>query len=516
MENKVVINRQLIIRIFISTFLFGLLGHAYRYFNPIFSHDSVYDLYSDHNYWQISLGRFLQPVYTAFRGAVSAPYLIGILSLVWLSISIVLIVTLLNIHTKYFQIAICGILSTSYTLTYLNATYIPWSDIDMLALALSVFSVYCLKKHHNGLLISSSLLACSLALYQSFIQVSIIILMIIICNSIIECKTLKGIFNECLQYLLMLILGLFIYYIALHIVLRFTGVVLANTYNGISDVTNIQPTSFLTLLINSYSYAAIYIIAPETYNRLTVAILNIALLIFALYLIVRISHLKELKSDRIILLFLVVLSMPIGMNFVFLLSKGMVHSLMTFSFQFVYIFLLLLIEKYNDITTNRFLCSVQQMSKKSYAVLIIIGYVIFNNIVFSNSAYLKKDLQYNATISIMTRILDRMEQTEGFIPGKTQVVFVGDLNENGSISESRPGFEYINGTGFWDFNYSVTYHDTYQYYFENILGYPINIADEKTSNEYKCQTAIEKMPVFPAKESCKMIKDVMVVKLSSN
>ena len=45
------------------TFVFGLLAHGFAYFNANFSHDALYQLTADDDLWQVSLGRFLQPVW---------------------------------------------------------------------------------------------------------------------------------------------------------------------------------------------------------------------------------------------------------------------------------------------------------------------------------------------------------------------------------------------------------------------------------------------------------------------
>ena len=56
--------------------------------------------------------------------------------------------------------------------------------------------------------------------------------------------------------------------------------------------------------------------------------------------------------------------------------------------------------------------------------LVLVGAIIFNNVVFANQVYLKKVLEYDATASLATRVVDRIEQTDGYVPGETTVAFV--------------------------------------------------------------------------------------------
>ena len=57
----------------LCTLFFMLILHGYRYVSLGFSHDSLAFAWPDDLAWQLSLGRFVQPVYWAFRGSVGAP-----------------------------------------------------------------------------------------------------------------------------------------------------------------------------------------------------------------------------------------------------------------------------------------------------------------------------------------------------------------------------------------------------------------------------------------------------------
>lgn len=75
------------------------------------------------------------------------------------------------------------------------------------------------------------------------------------------------------------------------------------------------------------------------------------------------------------------------------------------------------------------------ISEKKWNVLTgiicsVLSLLIFSNTVFSNQAYLKKELESKSSLAIATRILDRIEQLPKFEPNKTRVCFIGEAFYN--------------------------------------------------------------------------------------
>ena len=72
-------------RIALYTLAFMLAMHAANFFWLAYSHDSLDFIasYSERN-WQISIGRYVQPVYWSIRGKIAAPLIVGLMSYLWL------------------------------------------------------------------------------------------------------------------------------------------------------------------------------------------------------------------------------------------------------------------------------------------------------------------------------------------------------------------------------------------------------------------------------------------------
>jgi hypothetical protein len=236
---------------------------------------------------------------------------------------------------------------------------------------------------------------------------------------------------------------------------------------------------------------------------------NIVLVLISFAIIILLVRNRKLKIKSILLLAGLIFLMPFGINVVCFISKGMEHDLMKYSFNLFYIFVEVLfveantlpvLDKYRDSITAR------------YWLPFLICVLLFNNIIYANQAYLKKELVYQSTLSTMNRIIDRMEETDGYVLGETPVVFVGLLS-NSELSMGRKEF-YIAGTGLGG-KFSVTYYKTYEQYFQYVLSYPINLLDSEASKEWSKQEEVIEMSAFPAQDSCKIINGTMIVKLSN-
>ena len=215
---------------------------------------------------------------------------------------------------------------------------------------------------------------------------------------------------------------------------------------------------------------------------------------------------------------LLIALMPFGANFIYFVSKGLIHALMTFSFNLLYIYAVWIAELQFDSLSRR--SERAEPSGRTSAprvgrviLFAAAGVLILNNIVYSNQLYLKKSIEFQATLITMNRVIDRIEQTDGYVFDETPVVFVGLISDS-KLSQARPVFQDIDAIGMSD-NYSVTYLDTYQAFFDNILGYPIQmVGDADLVQAYSERADIQEMPTFPDAGSVQMMDGILFVKFS--
>lgn len=494
-------DKALIFLIITSVFIFGLIAHAYSYLNPIFSHDSLVSLCQLNDIgFKISLGRYVQPIFMMFRGLIVVPWLIGILSLLYISIATYFIVKMLEIKNNIIIIAFCGILTTNISITLTNATYMQESDMFMLSLALASLSVYILRVFKLGCIWGVIPLVLAVGLYQAFYQSAIAIIMILFVKDIFDNKN-KEAYIHLIKGGAMVIAGVLIYYLLNLLVLQMSGIHPSDGYNSM-DTGRFLSSSPIILKYIAHRTIEKIIPCKSLISGNYFAISSVFnLVFFATIFIVFVTVLKSLKINTYckILFVSIIGLMPWCINSVLFLTKNVIHDLMEYSVFFIFILALYILDYNRNRTLN-------------IIAFIAMSAILLGNIVFANKLYLKKDFEYHSTLSFITRVIDRIEQTDGYIPGESKVLFLGHFNDSPTL-QSRPGFENVVGVGTsFNSSYSITY--SAPPYFKYILGYNIVIVREKDIiDDFSNRLEVQLMPRFPAMESVKKIDDVIVVNI---
>lgn len=493
-----------------STFLFGLAAHGYCYFNLTYSHDSLLICQGADGPAQISIGRFLLPVYLKIRGDFYAPWLVGLLSLLFLSCAAYLALRLLEIRNRPLCVFSCGVLAVNASLTLTNATYLKDADVYMLALLLAVAAVYLWARVPWGLFPAAGALCLSLGLYQAFFQAAVFLSMVFVVKTILERADLREILLTGGSAVASLLLGLIVYSIAMNAVLAITDIEMAGTYNSIAHMVQLGDLSQILYLVKETCRGAIHAFAhPETAHSAGMAALNLLLTAASAGLLGWLAVSREIRGWPLVLLLADVLVMPFGMNVVYLISQGVDHTLMHFSFFFYYVFAAMLLDAYWQ---ERPPDAGLPWCLPGWIIPCVLAAFLFNSVIYANQVYLKKDLEYQATLLTMTRVVDRIEQTEGYTAGKTRVALVGTLSAS-VLSVPREGLSDLAGIGL-DGTFSLTYPTTYHWYFRRILAYPIALLSVADSEKMAQLDSVRRMPAFPAPGSCAMVDGVVVVKLS--
>lgn len=527
-ENRSLIEKDKFFYAFVCTIVWGIISHGYCYFNITFSHDSL-GIYQDADY-ATSLGRFVQMIYLEkVRGNLFPPFLTGLLSLIFLGCANSIVLHLLELKNKVLVCITCGILTTNVTITLLNATYIHFADIYMLALFFSVIGVYICEQTKLGWFVSAIAICIMLGLYQPFFQVTTILSFLMIIKKILAKTSANEVLMACIKYALAIISGLILYSIVLRIVLSLTNIQLSNDYNGLNSVGQYSSfSSVIELIIKTYTYTISYFLRPRIFRSVFIGKINLLLLLLSLLMIFWIVISKKIYGLNLFILAGLLLSTPFVINIVYFISHGVVHLVMIYSFFYTYVFAILLLDMFlKDINSNRDINDktenkkMERRGKMAWCFVNgILSVIIFNSIIYANQVYMKKDLEFQTTMITFTRIIDRIEQVKDYKLGETPVAILGSLDDS-PLSKNRWIFSEtldlnngISDTGLWH-DFAVTYYSTYQCFFEVILNYPINLMTQEQSKKWEENEIVQDMPVFPETGSCKMIDNVLVVKLSA-
>ena len=489
--------------IFLWVFAFGLVAHGYCYFNGNFSHDSLFSIYEESPDINIAVGRFLRPVYRLLRGNFALPVINGFLSLVYLSLAVYLLSDILNIQRKSFLALTCGLLSTNATFSLMNATYFHDSDAYMLSLLLALLGLWVALRLRHGLLWSILFYFCSLGIYQAYIDVAIYAILILALVRLLNGERVGKVYVDTVKYLLAIAAAMVLYYIGIKVTQHFANLTDGDYYNTMSNVTAFTLGSIFTRLHTCLVADYIWFFLPSGHLRPALQCVNALMLLAAMWMVIGLIRFRKLPKASIFGILGVLAAIPLGMNTIVLISD-MYHALTMYALYLSYVCVLVLAELY--LTTEK-----PAAKKLRLACGILAGLLIFDGCLFSNESYLKKDLEDSATLSVFTRMLSRMEETEGFVPGQTRVAFVGLLLD-GPLAYGSPGFCYTN-TGM-NHSFNVSYHDTYETYLSYYLGYPVDCVDSDEIVEFEHMDAVTEMTLFPAEGSIRMVDDVLVIKMS--
>lgn len=514
--DKIALNRKLkkmlieqkkrIITVCIAVFVWGMLAHSYGLLNLTISHDSLCEFFLSMGdaMHKVELGRFMVPIYQlVFHGRVTLPWLNGLLSLCWLSISTLMIIHLFSITEKIQIILIAGILTVNITVTALTATYIHDLDADMFAVMLAVYATCLWNKGGKSTLASIPILVMMLGFYQSMLSVTISLIMFISIMALLQGDNIKTVLFKGIQAIGTMLIAGILYIILAKFVCIMLNTKLSSAYNGITNlfVSKGGVVAYIYLILKAY-LKWLVVFSRSSRSLLCMILLHSLLALPSITVIISAMKKKTLsKSNKLLILCLSAL-LPLGMNISYVLDGGMAHDLMLYSAWLIYLLAILLINWFKDS------CDGAKVMKKlcNFLTVIILFAILITDVQTANSAYVKKDLERQATLSIMTEVDYEMNKIDNYIAGETNVVFIG-IPQVG-INELFPYMTHITGL---QHKSPVSYFEYYSPYYHYILQKPL-----AQSKKDIPKTFIDPIPAFPNEGYIQWYDDILVVKMSED
>ena len=296
------------------SFLFLFIAHSARYFNLAYTNDSLQIYQATDAQWQIYLGRWGQVLYCRLRGTIAAPYVIGLLSGLYISLAAFLIIRMFHIQEKAYIAVLCLFMTCNEALNSLNATFINSSDTIMLSMLLSVLSVYFWNKWRFGFFLSASLLTLSLSLYQADLQTAICLVLLILLILLLESRTVdKDFFIRGMKAVAFMIVGLLLYKLSLTIVSRHTQI------TTVEHLNNLFSDSFLSTLfprmLRTWMQPFSFILNPHTLHPKCTTVFYFLLIAWTLILVLDAIFRVQIPPISRLISFLILLILPFGMNF---------------------------------------------------------------------------------------------------------------------------------------------------------------------------------------------------------
>lgn len=511
--------KQLFILSVVFTTFFYLIGHSYRFFSPMLSGDSLLMVYQSDSAWEISLGRFVQPLLIFFRGGIITPYLVSVLAILWISLSVYFLADYLKIK-KVISVAFTAlIMSCNICILGINTAFVHFIDFYTLALFLAVLGTWLLGREKIIFTILGIFsLSVSMGIYQSYVCVGIGMVMLYFLFYIPKSDSFKTVCVKIVKYVLSFAMAAILYLVLWKVMQSVFNVWTADTYNGMASLGDYSENSLWDVLLKTYSNVFYHFWNPETFTVISfrgipmrivwvwmIRCCNVALVLVLILTLVYENIKNKTALWKKLLQILVFIMLPFGINFVCILSKGMEHALMIYAFTLVYIAGIKAVERFapkrNDEGENRVIYCVPWA-----VVMLSIVVVFWANIVYFNQVYMKKSMQESASQTLMNRIVHDIESMEGYVAGETPVAFWGSFERTDYIKHIE-NFEDVMtyGMGKTSFSYEGT---EYAY-----LKYMMNVNMNLTRTYGDVETVIN-MPTYPSKGSIAYVDGIIVVKIS--
>lgn len=484
------------------TVVLTLLAHAYRFLNAGFGLDAMLIAEQVDIETQIALGRFMQPLYWLVRGYITAPPVVGLFATAFLTGAVLLVLAMTGIRSRPGIALTCGVLAVNETLCVSYASYLPWVDVYMLSLLLCAAAVYVQTRFRRGFLLSPLLYCMAMGLYQSYLQAAATLVMLMLLARALSGERPGALFAEGLGHAGAMLAGLLLYALVYPLAISLYGTTVSGEYNTVAEVGHYALSSIPGLLKKTYLGPLRYFFAPEDATFLPPAV-NVLLAVLALGALVCLIHRLPPASKGLILLILALL--PFGMNFVTFISKGIVHMLMNYAYFFFYVLCVMLAERVGEAVPVR-------PAVLRAATPALLAGVLGVSILTANTLYMKRDLELQSTLSVMTRVLDLLEEEESYVPGETPVVLLNYLTAS-KVAMIRPGFEDISEFQGMRSTYADAYDRSHAWYLQTLLGYRVNLVRWEVSMDYTKDPITQDIPAFPDPDCVQIIDGIAFVRL---
>ncbi len=485
---------------FLSAFICGLLIHMPAMLMDVPNHDGLSSMYFSQN--MITSGRWFLAVVCAASSFYTVPWIIGLIGLLELAVTAVLIKRIFEIENGITIFVISALLVAFPSLASTFA-YVFTLDGYMAGLLLAVLAVYAAKKGH--FVLGGISLAFSLGTYQAYLPFAMLLSVCLVWEKMASGE--KNAIKKCLEYIYMGMIGAVLYIVLLKILLVIEGKVL-DTYQGIDNLENAGLSNRISALPSLYKDFVSFTFSKGFLTGDVCAaaggILAVCAAVSAIYLVIKNALYK--KAWFYFVLLITAVLVPFSANVVLMITPDVkYHLIMRYQWVLFLIVSVVICDK-----------CVGRLDKDKYKTLlswagfaaafaIVIAYAVTDNIGYTNL-----QRKYEKTYAYALRLLDRIEQTDGYYQGVPIAIMgvIGD-DEFPTTEITAPATSEMIGL---NGDYLIYTSDNYEAFIKYYMGATLNFVSEEKEAEIYYSDEYIAMESFPGDTSVKMIDGIICVK----
>lgn len=508
---------------FASSFIIWMIAHLFVFTNDFFVYDSV-RIFDTSN--GLNNGRFLvYPILLLFSNF-QMPLVAGIFSGIIIAASIILMCRILKV-TRPIYILLLAATVTTFPVLYNTNAFLSSVQVFALALFFSTLAAYFAKKDSLiGYLLSALFIFFSLACYQAYMPFAVCLFLLSVLIDALENKKVSELIKKVAITGIVFIVAIVIYYLVWQFLMNIFNVV-PSEYRGESiTISSMLSLDTFARIIKAYVLGVLISFKGLFYrgNLPLMAVgrfVKFCIPLLATLLMFVFIKSKKTKFGNIIMSCIAFLALPLGIGLIYVFSPFSPHTLMLFPSITLYLMVIALSEKLlNDKKT------LYRVLEWIIVILLVISILL--NVILGNAAYSILSSESKSAISFATRIVDRIESTNGVEVG-TKVCFVSDeywfysvrdaesnentddilsSNEESTVTQSFNSFTVISLLG-------TPYVDALIWYINDNANYlELEYSYQDLQNgEYADNPQVQALESFPAKNCSVWVNDTLIVKI---
>lgn len=488
---------------FLSAFIIFLLIHFYKITNYLPNHDTLYNFYSDQR--MVGNGRWFLQYACGISSYFDLPWFNGLLCAVYLGLTTVSIVELLNIRNPVIIVLTAGILAgTPSTTETLFFGYT--ADGYLLGLAMSALSA-CLSCKNGKLsryVISAVLLCLSCGIYQSCVSFAV---MCCICHLVLQLLnseiTVKDAWRWIGRHVIIYAVAMGCYYVIWKLMMHFEGIS-ATSYQGIDSLGKISIATIIQSCIQSVSNILLFFVEWNILEHpiSIYAALNIVfLLCFVIVVVAALIRSRVYGSTSRLLLILVCLVASVPMLSIWaFVSPGVVYRpMMLHGICLYYILAMILFDKWIPSRFSTAFAALVMVIAFNFAIIANISYFWMNKC-YEKSYYMGTELMRTV---VSYQIEHEHIETVAFVGSRQQEVYSDDSQFTQKVHILNACLEE-----------DLLYDHIHTYLFlKNTHGIEIEGVTDAQLAELESLEQIQQMPIWPAEGSSQIIDGVLVIRI---
>jgi hypothetical protein len=476
----------------------GLIIHLYVFTNGFLNHDSLFNFYA--NRGSDGSGRFTLKYFKGITSYFDLHYIQGVLSIIFLALTIALLVELFQLTTKWTIIPF-AIIYLSYPTIAGTFAYMFTSHAYFLANLLTVVAVYLcfkLKRKWIAVIAGGALLYLVLGTYQINIAYGSTLILLLFMKELLVGEKLA--IKTYISSILMLGIGLAGYVLHFKIYQKVHNLL---DYNGISESGKINLETIQKANENIFKDIGFYFFNDFNFQRLF-ELLNVTYFALFITLLIIVSIIRKVPIWKIGLVIVSIAILPYTLYLIYFISPDVeYHLIMKQHFALIYIIgfvLFQIIVMYKNTFVQVF----------NIAVLGIFALIGYNQIVISNIYYEKLSDLNQETYSLMTRVAHDIQR----VPGYTTDLKIAMVGYPSTMMTVPTRYNL-----FTPKNVGVSSRIVYDYasayaYLANEIGLPNGVPMQSGVFLADHSEEIKTMQNWPAEGSVKIVDNTIVVKFS--